>query len=398
MARSAQDYDTKSKTARLRLAVREKSYNRQAGAKRLGYIRKDGRNGTWLAIESVPGTKRERTRVIAQADDFSRADGVEVLTFEQAMEKAAAAGELRPRGHLTVLQAIDRYYDILAAEKKHAEEYRRAIKGYVPDALGSTRVDRLSTTQLKEWQAKLVLQADPKNPEAKTRSKSTVNRILGMLKAPLNAAFQDEKNGIPSSAAWDRVTPFEGADQAREDDLEPAQILVLIAKAASFSQALANLIEATYLIGCRAPGELAGVEVRHFEPANHQLRIPSGKTGARDVTLTNEAVAFFSRLAKDKLPNAPLLPRADGTPWGRTGHWEPMHRAVRLAGLPETVCLYTLRHAHISRAIEAGRPLSLIADNCGTSLLMIQRNYAKVLARTRKDVIQKTATNLRVVA
>ena len=42
-------------------------------------------------------------------------------------------------------------------------------------------------------------------------------------------------------------------------------------------------------------------------------------------------------------------------------------------------------------------PLSLIAENCGTSLSMIQKNYAKVLARTRRDTIQKTAPKLRRV-
>ena len=71
--------------------------------------------------------------------------------------------------------------------------------------------------------------------------------------------------------------------------------------------------------------------------------------------------------------------------------------ALKLAKLPASVSFYTLRHAHISRAIESGMPLSLIAENCGTSLLMIQRNYAKVLARTRSDVIQKTAPKLRRV-
>jgi hypothetical protein len=42
-------------------------------------------------------------------------------------------------------------------------------------------------------------------------------------------------------------------------------------------------------------------------------------------------------------------------------------------------------------------PLSLIAENCGTSLTMLQRNYAHVLARTRRDVIQKTSPKLRRV-
>ena len=42
-------------------------------------------------------------------------------------------------------------------------------------------------------------------------------------------------------------------------------------------------------------------------------------------------------------------------------------------------------------------PLSLVAENCGTSLTMIQRNYAKVLARTRRDTIEATSPKLRRV-
>ena len=72
-------------------------------------------------------------------------------------------------------------------------------------------------------------------------------------------------------------------------------------------------------------------------------------------------------------------------------------RALALAELPLAASFYSLRHSHISRAIEGRMPLSLVAENLGTSLLMIQKNYAKVLARTRRLTIQQTSPRLRRV-
>jgi integrase len=120
-----------------------------------------------------------------------------------------------------------------------------------------------------------------------------------------------------------------------------------------------------------------------------------GKTGQRIVTLTDEAANFLRRLTIGRKRDDALLPKADGERWPRSGHHRAIKRALALAELPSSASFYTLRHAHISRAIEGGMPLSLIADNCGTSLTMIQKNYAHVLARTRRDTIQKTAPKLR---
>jgi integrase len=92
-----------------------------------------------------------------------------------------------------------------------------------------------------------------------------------------------------------------------------------------------------------------------------------------------------------------LLPRADGDRWGKSEQARPFKRAAALAGLPASASFYSLRHSHISRAIESGMPLSLLAENTGTSLSMIQRNYAKVLAATRREVLQATAPKLRRV-
>ena len=154
--------------------------------------------------------------------------------------------------------------------------------------------------------------------------------------------------------------------------------------------------EAAFLTGARY-GELGALLVRHFAADRALLMIPEGKTGARPVTLSAEAVAFFSRITAKRPANAILLPRADGNTWGKSEQHRPFKRAAAAAGLPASASFYTLRHSHISRAIESLMPLSLIAENCGTSLTMIQRNYAHVLAKTRKATIDATAPKLRRV-
>jgi integrase len=55
---------------------------------------------------------------------------------------------------------------------------------------------------------------------------------------------------------------------------------------------------------------------------------------------------------------------------------------------------YALRHSYISRAIEAGVPLNVVAENSGTSVRMIETTYAKVLAGKRREFIVSGAPRL----
>lgn len=393
MARTAKDYDTRTKTARAKLKPRRKPYYRQIGPnKTLGYFRRNGAAGAWQVRESIGGQYKYRT--LGQADDLAPADGRDVLAFDQALRMVTHPRVAAPVGKLTVRKALDDYLASLAARSKHADEYRGAAEKHILPVLGEHRVDRLTKTQIEGWLAELV-RNDPDDPDFRRRSQDTANRILTILKAALNLAFADEANNIGTDAAWRRVKPFRDVARSREDDLDPKQVRLLIAKAASFDQSLANMIEAGYLTGARM-GELAAVSVRDLDVARHTLRV-DGKTGQRIVTLTDEAANFLRRLTIGRKRDDALLPKADGERWRRSGHHRAIKRGLALAELPSSASFYTLRHAHISRAIEGGMPLSLIADNCGTSLTMIQKNYAHVLARTRRDTIQKTAPKLRRV-
>lgn len=371
---------------------RPKAYYRQiAPGKTLGYVRRKDADGAWLVRERIGG--RYKTRTLGNADDKTRADGRDVLDFGQALRLVTNAQASAPVGRLTVKAALDIYFVALAASSKHADEYQSTANKRIVPELGDYRVDRLTKTAIENWLAGLVRE-DEDDPDVKRRSQDTANRILTILKAALNKAFQDEANGISTDAAWRRVKPFKNVARPRVDDLEPGEVRRLIAKTAKFNIALANLIEASYLTGARM-GELAAATVRDLDAGRRTLRIRTSKTKPRIITLTDETARFLSGLAKKRLPDAPLLPNATGGIWPRQGHSRTVKQAVKLAKLPDSVSIYTLRHAHISRAIERNMSLQLIADNCGTSLLMIQRNYAHVLARTRRDMFQKTAPQLR---
>ena len=392
MARTAMDYDTRTKTARARLAPRPKAYFRQiATGKTLGYIRRGGAAGAWVVCELSGG--RRKTRILGEADDVARADGIDILSFEQVLQKVTQPLAAVSVGRLTVREALARYFVAFAARSKHAKIMEQWANLRIISTLGNHRVDRLSKTQIEAWLAGLV-RDDPDDPDAKRRSQDTANRILSILKAALNEAFADDHNGLPSDSAWRRVKPYRNVGGVRQEHFESAQVRILVAKAATFDRRFADLIEVAYLTGARL-GELASANVCDFDADNGALHV-TGKTGPRTVALTNESVGVLRRIAAKRPAAAPLLPRADGERWRNT-QFRPMQRALALAELPLAASFYTLRHSYISRAIEGGMPLSLVAENCGTSLLMIQKNYAKVLARTRRDVIEETSPKLRRV-
>jgi integrase len=86
-----------------------------------------------------------------------------------------------------------------------------------------------------------------------------------------------------------------------------------------------------------------------------------------------------------------MLTRLDGKGWKPSDQQRPMARAVATVGLDSESTFYALRHSYISRSIEAGMPLTVLAENCGTSVRMIEQTYAKVLADKRRGLIANGA-------
>jgi integrase len=88
-------------------------------------------------------------------------------------------------------------------------------------------------------------------------------------------------------------------------------------------------------------------------------------------------------MARGKKLDDRLFTTAEGAKWTESLHKRPFSNAVALAGIDPDATFYALRHAYISNALKAGVPAKAVADHCGTSLRMIETNYAKFMPEDR---------------
>ena len=146
--------------------------------------------------------------------------------------------------------------------------------------------------------------------------------------------------------------------------------------------------------------ELCRRKVGDLDAKQGVLHIPDGKTGARDVVLNDAALAHFKQLARDKLPGAYLHVRIDGREWRRSDQLRPMavgiteaNRQIKQSAsrIPPGAVFYSLRHTHASLALLAGVNFQVLAENMGTSILMLEKHYAKFLRTDRRAMFNAVA-------
>ena len=102
----------------------------------------------------------------------------------------------------------------------------------------------------------------------------------------------------------------------------------------------------------------------------------------RRVPITPALATRLRQAAVGREPDAPLLLRESGEPWGyrRSDHYRDDIRAVVAAvGLPAATTLYALRHSAIVRRLLANTPVRVVADLSDTSVREIERHYARYI-------------------
>lgn len=402
MARTVKDANLQSRAAREKLEARKKPYWRTIDQGRhLGYY-KGERGGTWIARRFIGDGKYEEHRLGVADDIHDAAADNGVLTFSQAQEKARKwfAEQATPRakvGVTTLRQAVDNYVEYLKAEKRSGDDSERRLKLHVlKKSLADRQIAELTKSELETWRNGMV-RRDDDDPDAERRSKDTANRVLTMLKAALNRAFNDEANNIPSDKAWRTVKPFKDRDgkpvgRSRKLALDAAQRQRLIN---STDGAFRKLVIATLYTGSRpAPGEIAQTRVRDFHADLGVISITDSKTGHRDVPLTDEAVRWFKSIAAGKGPDDLLFPKDDGTAWGYNHQLRPMRDARKRAKLPKGATLYTLRHTFASEHLMRGTDLKSLADIMGTSIRMLEEHYGHILASHKRKLVEAAGFGL----
>ena len=414
MARTVRDTNLETRAARRRLTARHKPYWRLIDQGRhLGYF-KGKRGGAWIARYFL-GAGRYAERKLGTADDTQDADGVGVLSFQQAQAEARGwfseqarkvAGIAGTDGPYTVTSAIEDYLaDYQGRGGKAVEDARTRAEALILPSLGSIEVSKLTAKQIKDWQNDLA-EAPPRlrtrkgetqrfrdtngDPEAIRRRRATANRTLTILKAALNHAWAESK--VASDDAWRRVKPFREADAARVHYLKQDQIIRLVN---GCDPDFRPLVQAALFTGCRY-GELAAIRTADFNPDDGTVLIRHSKAGkARHVVLTDEGQGFFEAVTAGQEDDKLMFTKTSGKPWGRTHQQRPLREACQRAGITPPANFHILRHSYASLLVMAGVPLVVVAKNLGHSdTRMCERHYAHLAPSYVADTIRAHAPKL----
>jgi integrase len=421
MARSVQDSKIDSRNARDKLAARARPYYTTVipGELHIGYRirRRKGRGaqGRWTVRrylgKDANGVGRYQERDLGLADDHLDADGKTILDFKQAQRLANEwrrddDGEPSPGGPLTVRDALVLYFAYLENEGRPTADAQLRANLHILPSLGKEQVDTLKTDRLRRWRADLAklpprvrqktdattpryrMATEDDEAETQRRRKSTANRVLTILKAALNHAF--DEGHVKSNRAWGRrLKPFEDVDAARTRFLSVAEAKRLINACAPD---LRNLVMAGLSTGARF-GELARLTVADFNVDVATVAVWKSKSGKpRQIYLTDEGAAFFRQLCAGRDGGEVMLRKADGTAWRKSEYSRPVAAAVERAKISPPISFHGLRHSYASLAIMSGTPLQVVARNLGhRDTRMVERHYGHMGESYLKDEIRKGA-------
>jgi len=268
-------------------------------------------------------------------------------------------------------------------------DYRVKLKLYVlheKHGLGEVPLARLSKPAIEDW----LLALRKRRPKL---SASTLNAILRVLGGIIESAVDD---GIIDVNPVRRVKKLP-VPQPKVDFLTPAEVRTLLAGAETVDEDLALLIRMAVFTGIRR-GELLALRWMDLDLEARRLYVrrsfragifgePKSRRSRRPVDLPQ---GLCGRLAERRA--AAVDPRPESLVFLRAGgeQWEPSvlscrfwHRALKAAGLRETLRWHDLRHTCASLLLDQGESLALVQAQLGHSTGALTMDvYAHVLPAT----------------
>lgn len=377
-----------------------------------GYRRTPKCGGRWVARLRVTTGCGYREYNMGLADDTRPADGLKVLSFEQARQKAlrwfdspefipirVEAHERGWRSDLIVCPIGDRYTvahavmdycqwkrDFGARQSFHAAVSRANV--YTLPLLGNIPCDELTPqhcrslllfvegTTLHRTGGTRLTQVDPRTlePELRRKRRITANNTFTDLRSALNMAFGDGK--IASNAGWRYVKIFRRVNRARTDILTWEQAKRLIDLA---TPEFRRLILAALYTGCRL-SELFQMRVGDIDRTRAAIYVRPVKCyRGRTIALPDEGYDFFKTLADGHDNDSPLIRRNRGWPW-TTGYVAERFKLLgQRVGLPPSFVFHCLRHTYASLLLRANTPPIVVARQLGhLNIETTLRMYAHV--------------------
>lgn len=406
MARTVRDAAIGTRETRLKLKAKRRYWRGIHDGLALGYRRGTQGSGTWSArLKLANGTYA--LRALGAADDHAPANGADVLTFKQAQEFALALQDQAKRDEgiitspVTLREAAKEYLVWFRQHRKSVNETGHAINAHILPELGEHRLAALKAPELRAWLETLAAQparlrgsrfgkkrkfkAAPKTDDEKRARRSTANRVLSVLKAILNRAFQ---NGMVSdNAEWRKVLPFEKTDEARIRFLSDGEGVRLVNACPADFRAL---VRAALLTGARC-GELSALQVRDVDLRAEKIYVSESKSGRpRHIPLNPEGVAQFRDALAGKTGEQLVFTKANGEPWGKNHHVRPIIEACKAAKIRPPISFHELRHTYASHLAQAGVDLLTISKLLGHADTRItSKHYAHLADKTLAAAVTK---------
>lgn len=411
MARTIRNAKLDSRSARLKPSERREPYWTVISAgSALGY-RRGANGGTWIAKMRGEDGRRHYASLGA-ADDARDPDGLTVFSFAQAQEAArtfftrkarelAGHGEPHAGGPYTVKNAIDDYF--AARERRGSKSARKdsyQAEARIIPKLGAIEAARLTPKTIRDWHqsmasaAKLVRTKksatqetrvfDTKDPEEVRKRRATANRLLTILKAALNHAFQEGR--LPVDEPWRRVKPFREVDTPVVHFLKADECVRLVNACEPSFRAI---VRGALVTGCRY-GELTRMRAADFNAEAGTITVRVSKSGKpRHVVLNEEGQRLFATLAAGRPPQDLVFRRDDGDAWGASHQQRPLEEASRAAKLDPPATFHILRHTYASALAMKGAPMGVIAVQLGHSdTRMTEKHYAHLAPSYVADTVR----------
>jgi integrase len=408
MGRRVKGEPLETREGRKSLPKRKKPYYRLIGTGlHLGYYKGD-RGGRWSARRYLGNQKYEECSLAAADDEKDSANGDTFLTFEQAQEKARAWKKSRDRDQIapseyTVNEALDDYFEQQDADGKKTRDARQRADFYIRSTFGRKRVLELSAPEIRKWHRKIAntlprlrstvingakfADVDIDDPDVKRARQSSANRVLTILKAALNRAWENEI--VEHNDAWRKVKAFKNTDAPREGYLSRKECRRLANIA---DPDFRKLIWAALFTGARY-GELVRLQVKDYNPDVGTIHIRKSKSGKeRHVILNDEGVAFFGEVTAGRGRNETMLLRDDGGEWKESMQIRRMNDARAIAKIDTPISFHSLRHTYASWSVMGGMPLMVVARNLGhADTRMVEKHYGHLASEYMATETKKAA-------
>jgi integrase len=276
----------------------------------------------------------------------------------------------------------------------------------------ATQLAKLSAADIERWRSRLPDRMAP----------ATQNRLLGDLRAALNAAAEKYRRELPAHIAGEikvgtRALSVPLEDRARKQFLNDDEVRRIIEAAFAIDEDgdFGRLVLLAAVTGARY-SQLTALNVADLQLERGRVLVPGSKKGRsarakpkQPVPLSAGAITRLKPAIEGRKGGEPLLMRWAYEKGDKPTRWRRSHRrawgpayelnaiwpqAVAKAELPDGTIMYALRHSSILRGLKAGLPVRLVAAQHDTSSGMVEAFYSAFITDATEDLLRKASLEL----